>query len=711
MTVVESVNGKSGVVTLTAANVEAIPDSEAGAANGVATLNSSGKLPEGQLPSSVANGSPTAQSIFVGNGTAWEKLPVGASGQQMIVRSDGTIGYEDNEINLRGWAVGSNAELGNGTHDDTAAIQEWVAAVIAKNAKGVAPAPSSTYSVSKAIYMGPPVGQVACSFSLEWQGAAAKGSTVGPGCIKWTGASGTDGAREAMFQCYGWKRCSIRGLKPRIESATYVTVFEIDNPCTTFTNTVASGTAAGTSIAVGTTKGLIAGQHLELSGTETLTVKEVIDGTHLSFTEATAHEHLEKAAIKSLFESFSQSSFYDVHVTLPGEQAGVIGWRMGHTSSADISFLAWYNCEYDAGASTGNTGSTAQIGWANESGNGLNLYWYGGDCLKADKVLVNTVTTGGANSAGGGALFVYGLGTSGTGVVEYEFVNRGTYLISGGRYEGGKQFLSTGIGAIGVGINIRIEGVECEGYSGASGVFIDIAGSVILTLENCFLGATSAEALWGADMIKTSSGSDASRGSIIVRGCHIAAGDPCITFSVSDWAVEVMHCVKLSTANGAEGVFKDNLWLSTNDTRDGLYISNGTPGSNIGVTCFIHMGAPGLGESPRARFGYNGAVTSSSGTGGVIFVNDADSDRDIVLSTSDSTATQLVRAKGGIEAAIQFLDVNTTGKSTAEITTAVEALGVKAVVADLTIRDKTNHLYLTFDGTKWFKSAAGTEIP
>jgi hypothetical protein len=57
MTVVESVNGKTGVVTLTASNVEAVPTSEVGKANGVASLSSSGTLPEGQLPTSVVSSS------------------------------------------------------------------------------------------------------------------------------------------------------------------------------------------------------------------------------------------------------------------------------------------------------------------------------------------------------------------------------------------------------------------------------------------------------------------------------------------------------------------------------------------------------------------------------------------------------------------------------------------------------------------------------
>jgi hypothetical protein len=53
MSEVNSVNGETGAVVLTAAKVEAIPQSEAGQPSGVATLNSGGQLLTAQLPASV----------------------------------------------------------------------------------------------------------------------------------------------------------------------------------------------------------------------------------------------------------------------------------------------------------------------------------------------------------------------------------------------------------------------------------------------------------------------------------------------------------------------------------------------------------------------------------------------------------------------------------------------------------------------------------
>jgi hypothetical protein len=55
---VTSVNGKAGEVVLEAGDVEAVPASEVGQPDGLATLNASSVLPEAQLPSSVVTGSP-----------------------------------------------------------------------------------------------------------------------------------------------------------------------------------------------------------------------------------------------------------------------------------------------------------------------------------------------------------------------------------------------------------------------------------------------------------------------------------------------------------------------------------------------------------------------------------------------------------------------------------------------------------------------------
>ena len=183
----------AGLATAFAAAGSGIPLAQKGAASGVATLDSGGLLPVAELP-------PSAVTASLGSA-------------------------QDNIVSLKGWAVGGNANLGNGSNDDTAAIQAWATAVIAAGAKGIVPAPSNYYKITSTINLVPAPGATTATFSMEWLGSATS--------VRWAGPNGTDGARLAMFNCGGWKQGTrIVGLKPRIPTATYVTAFEIDNPCT-----------------------------------------------------------------------------------------------------------------------------------------------------------------------------------------------------------------------------------------------------------------------------------------------------------------------------------------------------------------------------------------------------------------------------------------------------------------------------------------------
>jgi hypothetical protein len=78
VTEVTSVNGQTGAVVLTAADVGAIPSSAAGEPNGVATLNSGKKLPEEQLPNAVVSSSAAAKKgqIYKATGINQQAEPV-----------------------------------------------------------------------------------------------------------------------------------------------------------------------------------------------------------------------------------------------------------------------------------------------------------------------------------------------------------------------------------------------------------------------------------------------------------------------------------------------------------------------------------------------------------------------------------------------------------------------------------------------------------
>jgi hypothetical protein len=137
MSEVTSVNGKTGAVVLTAADVEAVPTSAEGQPNGVATLDESGALPEGQLPSSVVTGS---------------NEPVATTGVSHV-------------FNVKDGAFGAK---GDGEADDTEAIKAAVAAVAA-NGGGVIYFPPGTYLYSKTIT---PVS------NCHWRGAGPNASII-----------------------------------------------------------------------------------------------------------------------------------------------------------------------------------------------------------------------------------------------------------------------------------------------------------------------------------------------------------------------------------------------------------------------------------------------------------------------------------------------------------------------------------------------------
>jgi hypothetical protein len=106
MSEVTSVNGKTGAVVLKAADVEAVATSEVGQPSGVASLNGSGKLPEGQLPSSVVTDSrgSKAGDLLLFNGTSFVRLPAGEPGEEMTIRSDGTVAYTPTrKVYLSAW--------------------------------------------------------------------------------------------------------------------------------------------------------------------------------------------------------------------------------------------------------------------------------------------------------------------------------------------------------------------------------------------------------------------------------------------------------------------------------------------------------------------------------------------------------------------------------------------------------------------------------
>jgi hypothetical protein len=105
MTVVESVNSKSGIVELDAANVAAVPTSELGQPNGVATLNGSGTLTSAQLPSSVVSSSLAEpgeeEGSYAPNLSEGNVFKVTIKGNITIKPPSGTVPRQEYRVPLR----------------------------------------------------------------------------------------------------------------------------------------------------------------------------------------------------------------------------------------------------------------------------------------------------------------------------------------------------------------------------------------------------------------------------------------------------------------------------------------------------------------------------------------------------------------------------------------------------------------------------------
>ncbi|MGO9759969.1 MAG: hypothetical protein ACLP1Q_01750 [Solirubrobacteraceae bacterium] len=93
MSEVTSVNGMTGTVILTATDVEAIPASEVEQPDGVATLDSSARLREGQLPTSVA----TASHAALGEVSGVVQLPF-AKASTFTAKLTGATEFEPSEL-------------------------------------------------------------------------------------------------------------------------------------------------------------------------------------------------------------------------------------------------------------------------------------------------------------------------------------------------------------------------------------------------------------------------------------------------------------------------------------------------------------------------------------------------------------------------------------------------------------------------------------
>lgn len=89
------------------------------------TLDSGGNVIWGPAAGGLAKptGMAAKDVIVATNGTTLGRVPIGAGGQQLVIRSDGTLGYVHHVINVKAWGA-----TGDGTTDDSTAIDNALTA-------------------------------------------------------------------------------------------------------------------------------------------------------------------------------------------------------------------------------------------------------------------------------------------------------------------------------------------------------------------------------------------------------------------------------------------------------------------------------------------------------------------------------------------------------------------------------------------------------
>jgi hypothetical protein len=172
---VTSVNSKTGEVVLKAADVEAIPTAQAGAASGVATLDSGTRLPEAQLPGSVE----TNKVIALGSITGLHAVSFAESGTFTGTLTGAT------EMEPTGLPTGEKArkyllKVKLEGHTLTIKGVTWI---------GSEPTVVGEYAISLFAIEGSLFAYVGVEQKVTWAGAYAAGTTYTPGQI--TGSNGS----------------------------------------------------------------------------------------------------------------------------------------------------------------------------------------------------------------------------------------------------------------------------------------------------------------------------------------------------------------------------------------------------------------------------------------------------------------------------------------------------------------------------------------
>lgn len=250
--------------------------------------------------------------------------------------------------------------------------------------------------------------------------------------------------------------------------------------------------------------------------------------------------------------STSFITYTNIHVVV-GTGARQSGWRLGHVSGggADISCMQWNNCSVFA-----DKPLASQIGWHIEGGNTLQNVW--NQCFSANMgVSVSNLSGPGATGTGNGACYFFGFGTS-HNLVEFEIGNSQSYLISGGRFESGKRFMT--VGNSNVSPSVVLNAVEINDYHPADGVLFSLDMPCYLGLTGVNIKGGTAKGFTDKMITLYGGGEGVGIGRLIVDGGSIeSAIDKFNTgqLNKTKWYINTRGVGRMNPAGVCVGIFDD----------------------------------------------------------------------------------------------------------------------------------------------------------
>jgi hypothetical protein len=372
-----------------------------------------------------------------------------------------------------------------GVADSTAAVQAAVTAAAA--AGGTLYVPAGTYNISSTINAGTGSsfgmnieGDVTYATTFVWTAATPTLSNV---VIK---AATTDG--EFTCTCTGLKvgqTLTISGTYGGTGSITGYSdpkIYRISatNGTSTFTLQDLGQTAIVTS--EGTPTGLTytpGSSMFYMLGWNNSTIQNV---TLYSGTAA----NIVGWDLDTNGSATSSENILFIHDLVEEGEANDVCWRAGMSTSGpgDHSSYAFINTRCVSGGAAGT------YGWLQLRANALNWVWLNGYASGIANP-VSTVLPG--HLSGGGSMYFYGFSTSNTTGIDFHFSTFGSYLISGGRFETGYQFMQTDNGGNSP-MNVSVRDAIISAYTGNGiGTLFDVGSATNLDLTGNYINS------WGSD--------------------------------------------------------------------------------------------------------------------------------------------------------------------------------------------------------------------